>query len=265
MSSDSTVLYDVSGEVATLTLNRPDVYNALNAQLHADLMAALRQAERDASVRAVLITGAGKAFCSGQDLREIAVDGAAELIGERLRASYNPLVMKLRGLAVPVIAAVNGVAAGAGMSLALACDLRVAGAGARFVNAFARIGLIPDCGMTYVLPRLIGQARAFELSALGGELDAPTALAWGLVNRVVPDDELLAAARALAEQLAHGPAKAISMLKRALQRSQDATLEEMLAYEAQAQQAVAAHPDFAEGVAAFREKRPARFGGDGPT
>lgn len=260
MSTDSTVLYEAADGIATLTLSRPEVYNALSAQLHADLMGALRQAERDAGVRVVLITGAGKAFCSGQDLREIPADGAPAMIGERLRASYNPLVAKLRGIQKPVIAAVNGVAAGAGMSLALACDMRVAGEGARFVNAFARIGLIPDCGMTYFLPRLIGQARAFELSALGGELDAATALQWGLVNRVVPDAELLPAARALAAQLAAGPALAISLIKRSLERSQDATLAEMLEYEAQAQQATGGHPDFAEGVAAFREKRPARFG-----
>jgi 2-(1,2-epoxy-1,2-dihydrophenyl)acetyl-CoA isomerase len=260
MSSAITVLYEARDGVATLTLNRPELYNALNAQLHAELLAALRQAERDPSVRVIVLTGAGKAFCSGQDLREIPLDGAVELIGERLRASYNPLVLKLRGLGKPVIAAVNGVAAGAGLSLAVACDLRVAGASTRFVNAFARIGLIPDCGLTYFLPRLIGQARAFELSALGGELDAPTALAWGLANQVVPDAELLPAAQAMAAQLANGPALAISLMKRALDRSADASLPQMLEYEAQAQQATCQHPDFAEGVTAFREKRAARFG-----
>jgi 2-(1,2-epoxy-1,2-dihydrophenyl)acetyl-CoA isomerase len=260
MTTESTVHYEAADGVATLTLSRPEVFNALNAQLHADLMAALKQAERDPAVRAVIVTGAGKAFCSGQDLREVPTDGASAMIGERLRASYNPLVTKLRSLPKPVIAAVNGVAAGAGMSLALACDLRVAAASARFVNAFARIGLIPDCGMTYLLPRLVGQARAFELSALGGEVDAATALQWGMVNRVVPDAELQAAAQALAAQLVAGPALAISLIKRGLERSQGATLAEMLEYEAQAQQAAGAHPDFAEGVGAFREKRPAKFG-----
>lgn len=259
MSAEATVLYEAADGVATLTMSRPEVYNALNARLHSDLMAALRTAERDAAVRAVILTGAGKAFCSGQDLREFPATGAADMIGERLRASYNPLVEKLRGIQKPVVAAVNGVAAGAGMSIALACDMRVAGEGSRFVNAFARIGLIPDCGMTYLLPRLVGQARAFELSALGGELDAATALQWGLVSRVVPDAELLPAARALAAQLAAGPALAISLIKRSLERSHGATLAEMLEYEAQAQQAAGAHPDFAEGVAAFREKRPASF------
>lgn len=257
---DTTVLYAVADGVATLTLNRPEAFNALNAQLHADLLAALRQVERDPSVRAVIITGAGKAFCAGQDLREIPETGAPALIGERLRQSYNPLVTKLRTLACPVIAAINGAAAGAGLSLALACDLRIAAESARLVFAFARVGLIPDCGMTYTLPRLIGPARAFELAALGGELDAATALQWGMLNRVVPDADLLQAAVDLATQLACGPALAISLTKRSLTFAQHATLEEALAYEAMAQQAASAHPDFAEGIAAFREKRPARFG-----
>lgn len=260
MSTDSTVRYAVSDGVATLTLDRPEVFNALNAQLHADLLAALQRAERDAAVRAIVLTGAGKAFCSGQDLREFSTDDVATRIGERLRQSYNPLVIKLRTLPRPVIAAINGVASGAGLSLALACDLRVAAASARLGVLFARRGLIPDCGMTYTLPRLIGQARAFELAALGGELDANTALQWGMLNRVVPDADLPQAAQELAAELARGPSLAISLIKRSLERSQHASLEEMLAYEATAQQSAGAHPDFAEGVAAFREKRAPRFG-----
>lgn len=257
--TEPTVLYAVERGVATLTLHRPEVYNALSAGMHADLLAALRAAERDEAVRALVITGAGKAFSSGQDLREFPVEGAATMIGERLRQSYNPLVAKLRGLPKPVIAAVNGVAAGAGLSLALACDLRLAADDARLVVAFARIGLIPDCGMSYTLPRLIGPARAFDLAARGGELDAPTALAWGMLNRVVPADQLLAAAQALGEELAGGPAHAISLIKRSIDYGYGAGLEQALAYEALCQQAAGAHPDFAEGVAAFREKRPPRF------
>lgn len=256
---DTTVLYAVSDSVATLTLHRPEVFNALNAQLHADLLAALQRAERDPQVRTVVITGAGKAFCSGQDLREFPAEGAAALIGQRLRQSYNPLVTRLRALPKPVIAAINGVAAGAGLSLALACDLRLAAESARLVVAFARIGLVPDCGMTYTLPRLIGQARAFELAARGGELDASTALQWGMLNRVVPDADLAEVARELAMELARGPSLAISLIKRSLEFSQHATLEAALNYEAMAQEAAGAHPDFTEGVAAFREKRPARF------
>jgi 2-(1,2-epoxy-1,2-dihydrophenyl)acetyl-CoA isomerase len=260
MSDATTVLYEVSGSVATLTLHRPELFNALSARLHADLLAALRRAERDDAVRCLILTGSGKAFCSGQDLGELPGEGAVELIGERLRQSYNPLVLLLRELPKPVIAAINGVAAGAGLSLALACDLRVAAAGARLIVAFARIGLVPDCGMSYTLPRLIGQARAFELAARGGELDAVTALSWGMLNQVVPDDELLAAARALAEELARGPATVIGLIKRSLEQSQQVSLAQALELEAQAQELAGAHPDFAEGLAAFREKRPTRFG-----
>ncbi len=256
---ETTVLYAVHNGVATLTMRRPDVYNALSERLHAELLAALRAAERDPAVRAVVLTGAGKAFSSGQDLREFPAEGAATMIGERLRRSYNPLVAQLRGLSKPVIAAINGVAAGAGLSLALACDLRVAADDARLVVAFARIGLIPDCGMSHTLPRLVGPARAFELAARGGELDAATALAWGMVNQVAPADALLAAAQALGEELARGPALVISLIKRTMELGMGASLEEALEYEAQAQQEAAAHPDFAEGVAAFREKRQARF------
>ena len=256
---EHTVFYAISNGVATITLYRPEVYNALSVRLHADLLAALREAEHDEAVRAIVLTGAGKAFSSGQDLREFPTDGAAALIGERLRASYNPLVAQIRALPKPVIAAINGVAAGAGLSLALACDLRLAAADARLVVAFARIGLIPDCGMSHTLPRLVGPARAFDLAARGGELDAATALAWGMVNQVVPADELLAAAQALGEELARGPALVISLIKRTMELGMGASLEEALEYEAQAQQEAAAHPDFAEGVAAFREKRQARF------
>ncbi|PDV97680.1 enoyl-CoA hydratase-related protein [Candidatus Chloroploca asiatica] len=259
MGNEATVLYSVHDGVATLTLNRPEVYHALNAQMHADLMAGLARAEDDPSVRAVILTGTDQAFCSGQDLREFPTEGTVEMIGERLRDSYNPLVRKLQTLPKPILAAINGVAAGAGLSLALACDLRLAGQQARLVVAFARIGLIPDCGMLYTLPHLIGHARAFELAALGGELDATTAMAWGMVNRVVPDDEVPTAAQALAAQLAHGPATAIRLIKAGLAESRHASLDAMLDYELHAQQIAGAHPDFREGVAAFVQKRAARF------
>jgi 2-(1,2-epoxy-1,2-dihydrophenyl)acetyl-CoA isomerase len=260
MTNQPTVLTGVSNGVATLTLNRPDVFNALNAQLFDELMAALRQAERDAAVRCIVITGTGKAFCSGQDLREIPLDQtAATMIGERLRTRYNPLVLKLRTLGKPVIAAVNGVAAGAGLSLALACDLRIAAVEARFSAAFVKIGLIPDCGMTYFLPRLVGPNRAMRLALTGETIDAETALAWGMVEEVAPSEGFAAAVDALTTALAQGPALAQSLIKRSLIHADGATLEQMLEYEAQAQQVVGAHPDFHEGVAAFRAKRPAQF------
>lgn len=260
MSDTPTILYEAAGPVATITLSRPEVYNALNAQLHRELMAALRQAERDAAIRCVLITGTGKAFCSGQDLREFADVGRGLDIGARLRESYNPLVMAMRRMGKPIVAAVNGPAAGAGMSLALACDFRVAAESARFSAAFVNIGLIPDCGMVYFLPRLIGHARALEMCLTGAQVDAATALAWGLVSRVAPDAEFPEAARAFAEALADRPAAAVGMIKRALEMSQYSDLPQVLEYEAEAQVVAGAHPDFLEGVAAFREKRPPRWG-----
>jgi 2-(1,2-epoxy-1,2-dihydrophenyl)acetyl-CoA isomerase len=257
--SEQTILYAVSGPIATITLSRPAVYNALNAQLHRELMAALRQAERDPAVRCVVITGTGKAFCSGQDLREFA-DVTKNLdIGARLRELYNPLVNRIRGMGLPVVAAVNGPAAGAGMSLALACDFRVAAMSASFSAAFVNIGLIPDSGLIYFLPRLIGQARALELCMTGAQVDSSTALSWGLVNRVAPDAEFPAAVSQFAAALADRPAVTIGLIKRAMEVSQYSDLAQVLEYEAEAQTVAGAHPDFAEGVAAFREKRPPRW------
>jgi 2-(1,2-epoxy-1,2-dihydrophenyl)acetyl-CoA isomerase len=259
MSDTPTVLYAVDGPIATITLSRPEVYNALNAQLHRELMAALRQAERDPAVRCVVITGTGKAFCSGQDLREFADVGKGLDIGARLRELYNPLVHKIRGMGLPVIAAVNGPAAGAGMSLALACDFRVAAESARFSAAFVNIGLIPDSGMIYFLPRLIGQSRALEMCMTGAAIDAVIAKEWGLVNVLATDDTFLDAVRQFAEALANRPVATISLIKRAMEMSQYSDLAQVLEYEAQAQVVAGAHPDFVEGVAAFREKRPPRW------
>jgi 2-(1,2-epoxy-1,2-dihydrophenyl)acetyl-CoA isomerase len=253
-----TVLYETTNAVATITLNRPEMYNAFNTQLHGDLVAALRNAERDGAVRCVVLTGAGKAFCSGQDLKDVPLD-RLDSLADVIRNTYNPMVMKLRNLGKPVIAAVNGVAAGAGMSLALACDLRVAVEGARFVAAFARIGLVPDSGMTYFLPRLIGPARAAELCMLGGEVDAQTALQWGMINAVASAEEFPNAVASLAKRLAEGPSVALGLMKRALELSATASLETMLEYEAMAQQSAGSSPQASEGIAAFREKRKANF------
>lgn len=258
MSDTSTVLYDVSDGVATITLNRPQVYNAFNGQLHADLIAALREAAADDAVRAVVLTGAGKAFCSGQDLKAISMADIAD-IGRALRDQYNPLIRTMRTMRKPLIGAVNGVAAGAGFSLALACDMRVAAEDTRFVAAFVNIGLVPDSGMTYILPRIVGHARAFEICTLGEPVSAATALSYGLVNRVVPAAELLPAATALAQRLANGPALAIGLIKAGLDMSQNATLDEVLDFESASQQTVGGHTEYVEGVSAFLEKRPPRF------
>lgn len=256
MSEASTILYELADGVATITLNRPQAYNAFDRQLHAELLGALEAAERDPAVRCLVITGAGKAFCSGQDLKELTpgVDFRA-LLNQR----YNPLILKLRALPKPIVAAVNGVAAGAGMSLALACDFRVAIESARFVAAFANIGLVPDSGMTYTLPRLIGYGRALELCMTGGTLDAATAYSYGMLNTVAPAAEFSGAVRQLAARLAAGPAATQGLIKHCFELSQFATLEQALAHESEAQQQAGAGAEYAEGVAAFRDKRPARF------
>lgn len=254
---------DLNG-VRTLRLNRPDALNAFDRSLQRELAEALRAAERDAAVRAIVITGAGRAFCAGQDLRDLESrrgPGGQIALGDLLRQTYNPLVKRLQGLEKPVIAAVNGVAAGAGLSLALACDLRLATTTASFVTAFSAIGLVPDCGMFYFLPRLVGEARAFELMATSDRVDADRALAFGLVNQVVPTDELAGAAQALAERLAAGPTVALALIKRGLGRTRSAGLDAVLELEAQYQELAGRTEDFTEGVAAFVAKRPPAFKG----
>jgi len=246
------------GAVLTITLNRPDVLNALNSATLKELGAALKAARAD-DVRAVVITGAGRAFCVGQDLTEFR-DSAGD-IAERLRATYHPNVLAIRALEKPVIAAVNGVAAGAGMSFACACDLRLAADTASFVPAFIRIGLVPDSGGTFFVSRLLGYARAFEWLCSGRTLSAADAHAWGLVNEVVGADDLSGRAAELAAQLAALPTQAIGMTKRLLDRAGRATLDEQLEWEAQLQAAATKSEDFAEGVQAFLEKRDPTFKG----
>jgi len=246
------------GAVLTITLNRPDVLNALNAAMHKGLAAALKDA-RDSEVRAVVITGAGRGFCVGQDLTEFRE--AAGDIAERLRSTYHPNVLAIRRLEKPVLAAVNGPAAGAGMSFACACDLRIAAAGASFVPAFVNIGLVPDSGGTFFVTRLLGYARAFEWLCSGRKLTAAEAHAWGLVSEVVEDDALADRAAELAAQLAALPTRAIGMTKRLLDRAPTSTLDEQLEREAQSQAAATQSDDFREGVAAFLEKRKPEFKG----
>ena len=246
------------GGVLTITLNRPDVLNALNAAAHKALAAALKDA-RGAEVRAVVITGAGRGFCVGQDLTEFR-ESAGD-IGDRLRSGYHRTILGIRALEKPVVAAVNGPAAGAGLSLACACDLRIAADSASFVPAFIGIGLVPDSGATWLVPRLIGPARAFEWLTQNRKLSADEAQGWGLVDEVVEPGALAARAAEVAARYAEAPTRAIGMTKRLLEGSATATLEEQLEREAQLQSAATETDDFREGVNAFLEKRPSRFTG----
>jgi 2-(1,2-epoxy-1,2-dihydrophenyl)acetyl-CoA isomerase len=246
------------GSVLTVTLNRPEVYNAFNAALHAGLASALEDA-RDPAVRAVVITGAGRGFCAGQDLtefREVAAD-----IRERLESTYHPNIRAIRALEKPVLAAVNGPCAGAGLSLAAACDARIAADAASFVPGFVGIGLVPDSGGSYFVRRLLGTARAFEWMTSNRKLSAAEAHAWGLVNEVVEADRLLEHVGELARTYASLPTKAIGMTKRLFDHAEHATLDEQLELEAELQSAATQTSDFREGVNAFLEKRAASFSG----
>lgn len=262
---DPTVLIENDGGVRTLRLNRPDVLNAYNEPLLVDLNKALKEAERDAAVRCVIITGAGRAFCSGQDLAEVAEKYSSPEpieLGVRLRNVYHPVIARIRSMEKPVVAAVNGVAAGAGASLALACDIRIAADVASFVQAFVKVGLVPDCGSTYFLPRLVGAARAFEICCSGRKVMADEALAIGMVNRVVPAADLPTATREIAETLAALPPRAIGLTKRALNRAWASDLDAQLDYEAMLQTTAGRTRDHREGVVAFMEKRKPVFTGE---
>ena len=258
-----TLVIEDANSVRTITLNRPDALNAFNEALKMELADALAAATRDASARAVVITGAGRAFCAGQDLKDRVREGegADVSLGKSLRARYNPIIMRLREMEKPVIAAVNGVAAGAGCSLALACDLRIASEGASFIQSFVRIGLIPDSGATFFLPRLAGLGKAFELAVTGDALRAGEAERLGVVNRVVPAADLMSVTMELAGRLAQAPTRAIGLTKRAMNRALLSGLEESLDYEALMQELAGRTHDHAEGVRAFMEKRAPRFTG----
>lgn len=259
--SEPAVLYAVDAGVATLTMNRPAVLNALNDDLLAGLRDGLARAKADEAVRALLLTGAGRGFCAGADLGASAMRGGSVDVEQSLRERYHPIVLAMRRLPKPIVAAVNGSAAGAGMSLALACDIVLAGESASFLQAFTRIGLVPDCGSTWLLPRIVGDVRARAIVMLADKIGAQDALRHGLVWQVHPDDRLLGEATACARRLAQMPTRAYDLIKQALDVSSGNGFAAQLEVEGRLQAQAMATEDHREGVAAFRDKRPAQFKG----
>jgi 2-(1,2-epoxy-1,2-dihydrophenyl)acetyl-CoA isomerase len=259
---EAPVLVERRAGYRVLTLNRPQRLNAFNEAMHQALKRALAEAEEDGDCRALLLTGAGRAFCAGQDLNErISEDGKVSVLGAALEAYYNPLVRKLRELPFPVVAAVNGVAAGAGANIALACDIVLAARSATFIQAFAKIGLVPDSGGTWFLPRLIGPARARALALTGEQLPAEKAEAWGLIWKMVDDLELMAEAHRLCVHFTEAPTMALALIKRVLDESWSNDLDTQLDLERETQHEASLTPDYAEGVRAFLEKRAPAFTG----
>ncbi|MEW6509963.1 MAG: enoyl-CoA hydratase-related protein [Bacteroidota bacterium] len=260
MTDGATVLRLGGAGILTLVLNRPESYNAFNDRMKRELAEAFADAARDPAVRCIVLRGAGdKAFCSGQDLKEHS--GSRRSLKESLEQSYNPLIRRIRTIEKPVIGMINGVAAGAGCSVALACDMRVMSSTAKLIEVFVRIGLVADSGSHWFLPRLAGMARAFEYAATGRDIGAEEAERVGLVNRVVPPDQLESTTMEIARGLAEGPTRAIGLIKRVLNKSLTTDLDSLLEYEAAIQQAASLTDDHREGVQAFLEKRKAAFTG----
>ena len=257
------IRFETADGIARITLNRPDRLNSFTTQMHGELRDALSRMATAGDARVLLLTGAGRGFCAGQDLSDRAVaPGAAPVdLGASIAENYRPLVLALRNLPLPVVCAVNGVAAGAGANVALACDIVVAAKSASFIQAFCRIGLVPDSGGTFFLPRLVGTARAMGLAMLGDKLSAEQAAAWGLIWKCVEDAELVMTTDALLTRLAQAPTRGLAAIKRALHASADNTLEQQLDLERDTQRELGYSDDYREGVAAFLEKRPPRFTG----
>ncbi len=260
----NTINFSIAEGAATLTLNRPDSLNSFNQEMHAEVRSALAEISPNRAVRCLLLTGAGRGFCAGQDLgdRAVANDAALPDLGESIEKNYNPLIKCIRALPLPVICAVNGVAAGAGANIALACDIVLAARSASFIQAFCKIGLIPDSGGTWFLPRAVGLPRAMALSLLGEKIAAEQAAQWGMIWKCVDDEDLMAEARALAKHLAGQATTGLALTKKALQASMSNGLDQQLALEQELQGQAGRTQDYREGVAAFLEKRPATFSGE---
>lgn len=264
MSDEKILLTEKKNGVGIITLNRPDKLNAFSDELTFQLQDALKEMEKDKEVRAIILTASGRGFCAGQDLqsRSIAQEmGERPSLGDSIRRRYNPIVIKLRRIEKPIIAAVNGVAAGAGASIAFACDYRIVTDKVNFIQSFTKVGLIPDSGATFILTRLVGLTKAFELMLSADKLSAEEALNLGIINKIVGEDDLMKEAIALAEKLAAGPTKAFGLTKRAVNRAIFDDLEELLEYEASLQEIAGRSDDFAEGVKAFVEKRSPQYTG----
>ena len=260
MSNYQFLKYSVEQGVATITLNRPDVYNALNDEITYELQDALKTVAKDAQVRVVVLTGEGKAFCSGQDLKAASGDQKRSFL-QSLHKRYNPIVSAMRNLPKPIVCRLNGVAAGAGCSLALACDVIVASEESTLIEVFINIGLVPDSGSSYFLPRTVGMNKAFELCSMGNRVKAAEAVSIGLINKAVPAAELDAAVKFYTDYFAKAPTKSIGLIKKMLNKSATSTLEEMLEYEAYCQEIAGTSNEYKEGVTAFLEKRKPDFKG----
>ncbi|WP_319533841.1 2-(1,2-epoxy-1,2-dihydrophenyl)acetyl-CoA isomerase PaaG [uncultured Vibrio sp.] len=260
---EESILFQIEAGVAVITLNRPKQLNSFNPDMHKALKRALRQAETDASVRAVLLTGTGRGFCAGQDLNDRNVNSGSEMpdLGESIEKYYNPLIKQISSMPKPVIAAVNGVAAGAGANIALACDIVFAAKSASFIQAFCKIGLVPDSGGTWTLPRLVGSARAKALMLLGDKVSASQAQEWGMIWQCVEDEELIETAMSVAHHLATQPTKGLGFIKHALNHSSENSLEVQLDLEKDLQRLAGRTDDYREGIAAFFDKRAPEFKG----